>query len=112
MDLDGKRGPTMNAPADAPAQRNAPIRQLRDWLDRLSETDRLAVARPGVSLQFELAAIAKRLDGEKATYFPAPGNSGVDVVSGLLSQRRWMAEAMGVDPSELLTHYQAAVRTP
>jgi 2,5-furandicarboxylate decarboxylase 1 len=102
----------MNAPADAPAQRNAPIRQLRDWLDRLSETDRLAVARPGVSLQFELAAIAKRLDGEKATYFPAPGNSGVDVVSGLLSQRRWMAEAMGVDPSELLTHYQAAVRAP
>ena len=28
--------------------------------------------RPGIGLRFELAAVSKRLDGEKATVFPAP----------------------------------------
>jgi 2,5-furandicarboxylate decarboxylase 1 len=100
-----------STPAGAPL-RNQPIRQLRDWLDRLAETRRLAVTRPGVRLKFELAAIAKRLDGERATYFPAPDGHGVDVISGLLSNRNWMAEAMGVPPAELLACFQDAVRAP
>ena len=91
---------------------NKPIRDLRAWLDRLAETQRLAVARPGVSLIFELAAIAKRLDGEQATFFPQPGGHPVDVISGLLSHRNWIAEAMGIDPAHLLTHFRDAVRTP
>ncbi|MBX9875966.1 MAG: hypothetical protein K2X84_13980, partial [Beijerinckiaceae bacterium] len=51
---------------------NGPVTSLRDWLDRLSATGRLAVMRPGIGLRFELAAVSKRLDGEKATVFPAP----------------------------------------
>src|SRR5665647_22556 len=106
-------GSSIPAPApDVRPLRNQPIRQLRDWLDRLAETKRLAVARPGVRLKFELAAIAKRLDGERATYFPAPEGHAVDVISGLLSNRDWMAEAMGVAPAELLTRFQDAVRAP
>lgn len=104
-----------STPAGATAARplrNQPIRQLRDWLDRLAETKRLAVTRPGVRLKFELAAIAKRLDGQRATYFPAPEGHGVDVISGLLSDRNWMAEAMGVAPGELLARFQDAVRAP
>ena len=50
-----------------------PITTLRDWLDHLAARDRLAVIRPEVSLKFELAAIAKRFDGAKATLcFRAP----------------------------------------
>ena len=41
----------------------APITTLRDWLDRLAATDRLAVARPGAGLVHQVAAIANRLDG-------------------------------------------------
>jgi len=48
-----------------------PITTLRDWLDHLAAHDRLAVIRPETSLQFELAAIAKRFDGHKATLFHA-----------------------------------------
>ena len=75
-------------------------RTLRSWLDRLQATDRLAVARPGVSLDFTLAALAKRWDAQKAVLFPEPlGFDGrrheIPVVSGLVSDRGWIAEADG-----------------
>jgi len=47
-----------------------PVRSLRDWLDHLAARDRLVVLKPGVGLRFELAAVAKRLDGLCATVFP------------------------------------------
>jgi 2,5-furandicarboxylate decarboxylase 1 len=89
-----------------------PVTALRDWLDRLSETSRLATIRPGVSLQFELAAIAKRLDGSKATVFSSPGGHPMSVISGLVSDRKWIAEAMGVEASGLLQRFQDAARNP
>ena len=53
-----------------------PITSLRDWLDHLAARDRLAVINPGAGLRFELAAIAKRLDGERATLFPRQADTG------------------------------------
>jgi hypothetical protein len=46
-----------------------PVRSLRDWLDHLAARDRLTVVRPGTALRFELAAVAKRLDGRRAALF-------------------------------------------
>jgi 2,5-furandicarboxylate decarboxylase 1 len=89
-----------------------PVTALRDWLDRLSETGRLAAIRPGVRLRFELAAIAKRLDGFKATVFSSPGGHPMSVISGLVSDRKWIAEAMGVEASGLLQRFQDAARNP
>ena len=89
-----------------------PITTLRDWLDHLAARDRLAVIRPNVSLQFELAAIAKRLDGTKATLFPQPGGHAMPVISGLVSDRNWIAEAMGVEPGEVLARFQDAALNP
>jgi 2,5-furandicarboxylate decarboxylase 1 len=89
-----------------------PITTLRDWLDHLAARDRLAVIRPGTSLQFELAAIAKRFDGRKATLFPHPGGHAMPVISGLVSDRQWIAEAMGVDSSEVLARFQDAALNP
>ena len=43
-------------PATAARNARQPIITLRDWLDHLAVRDRLAVIRPGTSLQFELAA--------------------------------------------------------
>lgn len=73
------------------------VRTLRDWIAHLDSTDRLAVARESIPLEFTLTAVAKRRDGAKATMFPSPQGHEMAVVSGLLSQRDWIAEALGVD---------------
>jgi 2,5-furandicarboxylate decarboxylase 1 len=85
---------------------------LRDWLDHLAARDRLAVLKPNVGLKFEVAAYAKRLDGLRATVFPRPDGHPIPVVSGLVSDRGWMAEAMGVEPAEMLTRFQDAAENP
>lgn len=89
-----------------------PITTLRDWLDYLAARDRLAVIRSGTALRFELAAIAKCFDGVKATLFPRPSGHAISVISGLVSDRQWIAEAMGVESSEVLTRFQDAVLKP
>ncbi|HYH22906.1 MAG TPA: UbiD family decarboxylase [Azospirillum sp.] len=90
----------------------ATITTLRDWLDHLAARDRLAIIRPGVALRHELAAISKRFDGTKATLFPCPDGHAIPVVSGLLADRSWMAEAMGVAGSELLDRFRHASKHP
>jgi 2,5-furandicarboxylate decarboxylase 1 len=89
-----------------------PIGDLRAWLDHLQTHDRLTVLRPGIGLRFDLAAIAKRLDGRRATLFPNPDGHPIPVVSGLISDRGWMAEAMGVEPGEVLARFQDAALHP
>jgi 2,5-furandicarboxylate decarboxylase 1 len=98
---------------DTPAAtERKPVTDLRAWLDVLARSDRLAVAKPGVKLRFELSAIAKTLDGTKATIFPRPDGHPVPVISGLTSDRGWMAEAMGVGNEQLLATYQEAALNP
>ncbi len=85
---------------------------LRSWLNRLSDTGRLAIAKPGVDLHFQLAAIANRLDGNRASLFPKPAGHDMSVISGLISDRAWMAEALGVEKDELVRTFQDAVANP
>jgi len=85
---------------------------MRAWLRRLAATGRLAQIRDRVSLRYELAAIAKKLDGKQATWFPRPGGHAIPVVAGLVSSRAWIAEAMGVDQSQLLLRFRAAAASP
>ncbi|MBV8496183.1 MAG: UbiD family decarboxylase [Gammaproteobacteria bacterium] len=94
------------------AEATTPLGTLRDWLDRLAATGRLSVMRPGVGLVHELAAIANRLDGKSASFFPHPDNHPGAVVSGLVSSRAWMAEAFGVPESGLIRHFQQAAANP
>jgi 2,5-furandicarboxylate decarboxylase 1 len=91
---------------------NRPFTDLRAWLQHLSTTGRVAVVREGVKLEHELAAIAKRLDGRQAAYFSKPGGHAVPVVSGFMSRRAWIAEAMGVPESELLARFRDAAAKP
>lgn len=85
---------------------------LRGWLDHLRSGGRLALARPGTDLRFGVAGIANRLDGQRATLFPTPGGHPVPIVSGLLSNRAWMAEAMGVAQDGVVERYLNACREP
>jgi 2,5-furandicarboxylate decarboxylase 1 len=98
-----------SSPDDSAVQ---PVTTLRGWLDYLAARDRLAIMRPGLALRFELAAISKRLDGHKATFFPRPDGHAIPVVSNLVSDRDWLAEAMGVPPSQLLDTFQKASLAP
>jgi 2,5-furandicarboxylate decarboxylase 1 len=85
---------------------------LREWLQWLAATDRLAVAREGVSLIDELAAIAKKLENERAVLFPSPGKHTIPVVANLFADRGWIADSLGFPPAELLSRFQHAVRHP
>jgi 2,5-furandicarboxylate decarboxylase 1 len=104
----------MNQPAPAPeaTRRNRAFDSLRGWLAHLAATGRLVETAPGIDLRFTLAGVAKRLEGRQASYFPAPGGHAVPIVSGLLGARAWIAEAMGVAPSELLAAFRAAADQP
>src|SRR3974377_2574166 len=79
---------------------------LRGWLQWLAATDRLAVARKGISLIDERAAVAKKLENERAVLFPAPGKHAIPVVANLFANRAWMHDSLGVPPAELLARFQ------
>jgi 2,5-furandicarboxylate decarboxylase 1 len=85
---------------------------LRDWLRQLVAADRLVVAHKGISLIDELAAVAKKLENERAVLFPDPGNHTIPVVANLFADRGWIADALGVPGAELLSNFQNAVRHP
>lgn len=95
-----------------PVNESKAFTSMRDWLRHLARTERLAATRDGVSLKHELAAIAKRLDGRQAVLFPRPEGHRMPVVSGFMSRREWIAEAMGVAGAELLARYRHAVDHP
>ncbi len=85
---------------------------LRGWLRRLAADDRLAVAREGLSLIDELAAVAKKLENERAVLFPKASGHAIPVVANLFADRSWIADALGVPVSKLLPTFQNAVRKP
>ena len=89
-----------------------PYKDLRGWLQHLTDTDRMVVAREGIELKHELAAVAKRLDGTKAVYFPKPGGHEIPVISGFAARRSWIAEAMGVAEDQLLNRFRDAADNP
>jgi 2,5-furandicarboxylate decarboxylase 1 len=97
---------------EEPYPTGRPQASLRDWLRHLAATDRLVSAKENVSLKHELAAIAKRLDGRQAVLFPKPGGHAIPIVSGFMSRREWIAEAMGVRPAALLQRYREAAEKP
>jgi 2,5-furandicarboxylate decarboxylase 1 len=89
-----------------------PGANLRRWIDQLHRTGRLLTAPPSLDLKYELAAVAKRLDEQRAVLFPSPSGHSIPVVAGILSRRKWIAEALGVAENELLTRFQSIVKNP
>jgi len=85
---------------------------LRNWLQQLVATDRLAVAREGVSLIDEVAAVSKKLELEQAVLFPKPGGHHIPVVANLFADRSWIADSLQVPTGQLLARFQHAVRHP
>ena len=88
------------------------VRDLRSWLHALAKDNRLLQAKPGLALRFELAAISKVTENDKAVIFPQPGGHSVPIVSNILADRQWMADSLGISSSELLKRFMHAVRNP
>jgi 2,5-furandicarboxylate decarboxylase 1 len=98
-------------PTPTTAARNASP-DLRSWLQQLVATDRLAVARDGVSLIDEVAAVSKRLELAQAVLFPKPSGHTIPVVANLFADRSWIADSLRVPTDQLLSRFQHAVRHP
>ncbi|RQS43399.1 UbiD family decarboxylase [Burkholderia sp. Bp8986] len=88
------------------------MRDLREWLERLHDTDRLAVMQRGVSLQHELTALLVGLEGRKVCFFPEPSGHKVPVVGGTLGNRAWVEEVLGVTTGNLLAHVGQSIASP
>ena len=86
--------------------------ELRTWLTHLQNTDRVAVIKKGCELRHRLSAIAKILDGKQATYFQNPQDFDMPVVSGFMSKRSWIAEAMDITEEQLLPTFRHAAENP
>jgi 2,5-furandicarboxylate decarboxylase 1 len=86
--------------------------ELRSWLKQLAQTNRLVATQKNIALKHQLAAIAKNLDGKSGVLFPAPDGHAIPVVSGFMSSRSWIAEAMGVEEGRLLDSFRAAADNP
>lgn len=87
-------------------------RTFRTWLEYLQSIGRLAVIDKQVSLQFELAALAKKLDGKQAVFFSNVQGYSIPVVSGICSTRQDFAEALETDPAGVITRFIKAVAAP
>lgn len=85
---------------------------FRTWLTHLQTTGRLATINKNVSLEYEVAAIAKKLDGKKATYFTSVEDYEIPVVSGICSTREDFAEALETDQYNVITKFTEAVSAP
>ncbi|EST53417.1 UbiD family decarboxylase [Brevibacillus panacihumi W25] len=85
---------------------------LRTWLEYLRQTERLATIEKQVSLQYELAAVTKKLDGVKAAFFKQVEDYSIPVVSGICSTREQFAEAMETDPYDVIRRFTDAVASP
>jgi 2,5-furandicarboxylate decarboxylase 1 len=103
--------PSLERPSSL-ASSPAPLLTLRSWLARLATSDRLATIEQPVDLKHQLAAIAKKLDGKKAAVFLNAGGHKMPVVSGFMSKRSWIAEAMGIEERDLLRRFRRAAEHP
>ncbi|MCL6637402.1 MAG: UbiD family decarboxylase, partial [Alicyclobacillus sp.] len=93
-------------------RRISPVYTFRSWLQHLADTRRLATVDKPVDLRFELAAVAKYLDGKQPVLFKRVQGHEVPVVSGIAGSRSLLAEALGCSVAWIVEHFAAACAHP
>ncbi len=79
---------------------------LSDWLAHLEATGRLQRVKKKVHLRHELAALSQKFDGESAVLFEANDGAPMSIAANIACRREWYAEALGVEPADLLYEVQ------
>ena len=82
---------------------------LRDTLQRLEKQGDLVRVRREVDAKFELAAVAKKLDGGPAVLFERVRGHAMPVVVGVDGTKDRVAQNLGIQPRHLLQIYQKNV---
>lgn len=103
---------TKNARSLQASTKQEATADLRRWLGHLAKDNRLAIAREGISLVDELAAVSKKLELDQTVLFPSPSGHDIPVVTNLFTTRSSVAESIGVRDEELLAKFQDAARNP
>jgi 2,5-furandicarboxylate decarboxylase 1 len=88
------------------------VRDFRSWIETLKERGALKVVSRQVDLRFELAAVAKKLDGRASVYFEKVGGHKIPVVANILFNREAVGEALRVPVARLVNRYLEAVSSP
>jgi len=85
---------------------------LRDTLARLEKQGDLVRVRREVDRRFELAAVAKKLDGGPAVLFEDVRGASMPVVVGTDGTKDRVAQNLGVKAVELIEHFARAIGSP
>lgn len=88
------------------------VKSLRSWLGFLKEQGELAVIDKRVSLEHEIAAITKKLDGQRAVYFTNVEDYNIPVVSGTATTRKQFAAALDTTEKGLTERFLQAIDSP
>lgn len=83
-----------------------PSSSLRAWTETLETSGHLKRVGREVRLEYELAALSKKYDGESALLFEFTDGPAIPVVANIACRREWYADALGVSPGELLATLQ------
>jgi 2,5-furandicarboxylate decarboxylase 1 len=85
---------------------------LRDTIQRLEKQGDLVRVRKEVDRRFELAAVAKKLDGGPAVLFEHVRGFSVPVVVGTDGTKDRVAQNLGIRTVEVIEHFSRAIGTP
>lgn len=95
-----------------PAAHVAPITCFRDQLEYLERIGQLVRVKKPVSPEFEVAAVAKRLDPGPAIFFEKVTGYDMPIALGTDGDRTRIAASLGVQPIGLIDHYVNAINNP
>lgn len=85
---------------------------FRDQLNLLEELGEVRHVTREVDARFEVAAVAKRLDGGPVLVFDHVTGHDIPIVIGLDADRRRIAKSFGVSPQGLIERYVDAIADP
>ena len=85
---------------------------MRGFLADLDETRDLVHVKKEVSAEYEMAALASRLDGKPLIFERVKGSKDYRVVTGVCGTREMLARSLGVEASTLLPLVQEAIESP
>ena len=85
---------------------------LRDTMQRLEKTGELVRVRREVDRRFELAAVAKKLDGGPAVLFEHVRGFTMPVLLGTDGTKDRIAKNLGIAPEQVVGHFARAIGEP
>ena len=85
---------------------------LRGFLHRLDEEGDLVHIEESLSPRFEISAMLRRFDGDKALIFEKVEGYGTKVVGGVCGTRQRILKALGVEAEAIYERLLHAVRNP